>query len=478
MRGFGDQNATAVVPVMGAAMRSGGWRDFVDDYRHTGMKFVSGDAMPNQLEALDRGYAHGLVGQLPYEMGYQAIDILNNLIDGEPESEYPEIIGTNVLTHILVPLVLPPLNVDHNLIGNLHVVGYILCGIVSLCSAFLVVWILRHRKLSVVKAAQPGFLLMIILGVFLMGAAMIPLSFDDNGNPQDLSENDGSVICMAIPWTACLGFVTTFSALFAKTRRVNKIFHSAENFRRITVSQREVLIPFLVLFTLNVALLSLWTIIDPLTYVREDLAGTDGWNRVIATYGSCQSENVLPFLLPLAVVNIGILVFANWEAYEARNIMTEFSEAKYIAMAMASLLQATLSGVPILFVVRESPQAYYLVLVFMVFIVCIAVLLLIFVPKVIMAEEFSRQTPRQQTQTMRASIERSTGRGLRRGYGNSSDIDSGYDDSAAFYSTDEGALQEVRETVSEVYKRTASNHDRTTNNLEKVPEEGAPDNSA
>ena len=461
MNGFAQQNATAVVPVMGAAMRSGGWKEFVDKHRDSGMKFVSGDAMANQLEFLDRGFAHGLVGQLPYEMGFLALEILNGLI--EEENVYPDIIGTNVLTHILVPLVLPELVVDHNLIGNLHIVGYILCGIVTCVAAFFLVWILRSRKLRVIQAAQPGFLLMVIVGVFFMGLSMIPLSFDDNGSPESISDRDGSMICMTVPWSACLGFVTCFSALYAKTRRVNKIFHSKEHFRRVTVTQREVMVPFLVLFLVNVILLTLWTVYDPLTYVRTELPGMDGWNRIIATYGSCQSDNVLPFLLPIAAVNIGILVFANWEAYEARDIMTEFSESKYIAMAMASLLQASLTGIPILFVVRESPEAFYLVLVFIIFVVCISLLLLIFVPKVILAEEFSRQTPAQQNRAIRESIINSTGPRPRCSRHESGEFDSGYE-SGALNSRDEGSV-DLRESAVESDKAPP------LGGLEKVEEE-------
>jgi ABC-type sugar transport system substrate-binding protein len=77
-------------------MRSGLWKDFVDENRHLNITLVSGDAMPNQLEFLSRGYAQGLVGQLPYQMGFMAMKTLYDLAEGGLVSE--EIIGTNVLT--------------------------------------------------------------------------------------------------------------------------------------------------------------------------------------------------------------------------------------------------------------------------------------------------------------------------------------------------------------------------------------------
>lgn len=74
---------------------------------------------------------------------------------------------------------------------------------------------------------------------------------------------------------------------------------------------------------------------------------------------------------------------------------------------MASLLQAMISGIPILFVVREQPQAYYLVLCFMIFVICAVVLLVIFVPKMVLVEKFSNESPAEQKKRIMSSIRQS-----------------------------------------------------------------------
>ena len=81
------------------------------------------------------------------------------------------------------------------------------------------------------------------------------------------------------------------------------------------------------------------------------------------------------------MINLGVLIIANWQAYKSRKIRSEFSESKYIMLCMISLLEALLIGIPILFVVRDSPQAYYMTISFMVFVICMGDLLLIFIPK-------------------------------------------------------------------------------------------------
>lgn len=406
---FAKQNVTAITPVLGGAMRSGMWKDFVDQNRNLNITLVSGDAMPNQLEFLSRGYVQGLVGQLPYQMGFMAMKTLYDLAEGGVSEE---IIGTNVLSHLEIPLVLPELRVDNNLIGNLHVVGFILFGLIACGALGFGVWTYRSRNVRVVRVAQPMFLIMVALGVFVMASSIIPLSFDDGGFPGSQTDRDSALICMSVPWLGFCGFTITFSALFSKTMRINRIFHSKVPFGRVKVTVRDVMGPFVVLLSANIVVLICWTVIDPLVYVRDAYPGTDGWNRIISTYGSCQSNHVARYLIPLACVNLSVLVIANWQAYVSRAIESEFAESKYIAMTIASLLQASLSGVPILFVVRDNPQAFYLVITFMVFAICMAVLLLIFVPKVVMTEAFTRRNEQEQRQLILRSIRLSSGHSL------------------------------------------------------------------
>jgi ABC-type sugar transport system substrate-binding protein len=397
-----DPPPTAIVPVMGAPMRSCCWKDFVNEHRDKNITLVSGDAMANQLEFLDRGYVQGLVGQLPYEMGMLSVETLLKLI--QKEDIEGDVIGTNVLSHLLIPLELPPLEVDNNLIGSLSIVGLCLFALIAAAAIGFSCWVLVYRNLIIVKAAQPSFLIMVAAGVLVLASSLIPLSFDDNGIPFDPSDPEAKLMCMSVPWLASTGFTISFSALFAKTMRVNKIFHSKSRFARVEIQPKDIALPFFGLFTANTLILTLWSVLDPLTYTRQDLPGLDGWDRVIATYGTCQSDNVLHYLLPLAAVNLSLLAAANWQAYEARYIESEFSESKYIAMSMASLLQAMLSGIPILFVVRESPQAFYLVIVFMIFIISSAVLLLIFVPKVVLAQPFIGRSDGSQRRLIQESI--------------------------------------------------------------------------
>lgn len=75
---------------------------------------------------------------------------------------------------------------------------------------------------------------------------------------------------------------------------------------------------------------------------------------------------------------------------------------------MMSTLQASIMGIPILFVVLENPVPFYLVLTFMVFLICVATLLLIFAPKIVLTQAFMQLAETEQRQVILASIRRSS----------------------------------------------------------------------
>ena len=148
------------------------------------------------------------------------------------------------------------------------------------------------------------------------------------------------------------------------------------------------MLPFVGLLSLNIISLICWTIIAPLKFVRTPVDGTDPWNREIGSYGHCESTSgtaggSIPFLVVIAIINVTALAIANVQAYRSRTVRTEFNESSYIAMANASFLQAILIGIPILFLTRENPQAFFVVVSVVLFILCAATLGFIFIPKVV-----------------------------------------------------------------------------------------------
>jgi gamma-aminobutyric acid type B receptor len=296
------QNTTAIITMYQTPMRFANWTTFIDVHRHRNITYIGTDGSDYQLAYLSQRYVDGLVGQLPYEFGSKSLQVLYDLATkGSLEhTRFP----TNLVAYNLIPLELPPVDVDQNLLGNFKYTGLVCFGVVALSTLACVAWTLHYRACMVVRAAQPFFLMMTAGGVLLMASALVPLSFDDLGDPDSMGTTRSVGICMSIPWLAFTGFTVTFSALFSKTWRVNQFFHSSSAFGRMKVTERDVLAPFAFLLTCNFIVLISWTLIDPLTYERQFEDGTDYWNREIASNGSCSSDHVAAYLAPLALSTV------------------------------------------------------------------------------------------------------------------------------------------------------------------------------
>jgi len=385
-------------------MRDEGYPQFVREHFDKNITYIGTDGADYQLSYLDRRLVDGLVGQLPYEFGTKSVQALYDILaTGGPKGNEGDY-NTNIVAYNLIPVELPELDLDENLLGNLKWVGYTCFGFVAISVMVCCLWTYLSWGKVVVKAAQPFFLYMVAIGVFIMSSSLIPLSQDDGGEEKSESHTWSVGVCMSIPWLAFVGFTMSFSALFSKTWRVNRIFEANAQYTRVRVSPTDVMMPFFLLLGANILILVLWTVLDPLEYIRREHEGTDYWNRVISTYGACRSDNAVAYLVPLAVTNFISVLTACWQAIKARNIESEFAESKYISLAVASLLQGFLTGIPVVLLVRDEPQVYYVMLSSMIFLLSMALLWLIFLPKMLMQRKYDKLSPNEQREMLARSL--------------------------------------------------------------------------
>jgi ABC-type sugar transport system substrate-binding protein len=168
---------SAIIPLGGWPMyHPERWINFVEKYQSK-IAFVSADALPVQIDLLNSGHVNGLAGQASNQIGSKALDVLyNHHLD--PATPLPtDIFVTSIMEFVRVPIVLPPLVVNKNHIGNLMYLGFFLFGVIALTSVAFAAWIWAFREVRVVQVGQPIFLYMVVVGVFVMGSTLIPLSF-------------------------------------------------------------------------------------------------------------------------------------------------------------------------------------------------------------------------------------------------------------------------------------------------------------
>jgi hypothetical protein len=268
-------------------------------------------------------------------------------------------------------------NEQKNYLTKIRPIGLTLMAIIFASSIAAVCWVFYMRSAPVVRSSQPPFLLLISFGCVIMGSSIIAMGIDD----EVASFRGASMACMATPWLVSLGFTVCFAALFSKILRLKTLMRHAANFRRIQVTVWDVLAPFCVMMTLNVAFLLTWTIVDPLYWERVDLGRTgDGLRE---SYGRCTNAGTISPIMAglIGAVNLVALLLANIEAYQTRELSVAFNESKFVGLAIASILQAMLIGLPLLFLADTNTTARYLVRCILVFVVCMSVMVFIFLPK-------------------------------------------------------------------------------------------------
>lgn len=247
-----------------------------------------------------------------------------------------------------------------NQLGMVRVLGYSLSGIAVFTALFFCMWVIKRRKLRIVKTMQPVFLVAVCVGVSIMALSIVPMSIDD----QTASDRGSDMACMAIPWLFSMGFTLSQSALFSKLWRINKLFN-ARQVRRMQVTEKDVIGPFALLFTLNFSFLLVLTLVDPVRFERVPV-GVEEWN----TYGKCSTGGAVgtTMFFLIVAVNLCAVAIACYQAYLARNVSDEFSESKRLGTVMFSWAQMMLVGLPVIFLIdADNPIARYFLVVTLTF---------------------------------------------------------------------------------------------------------------
>eukprot|EP00751_Fragilariopsis_kerguelensis_P017588 CAMPEP_0170834594 /NCGR_PEP_ID=MMETSP0734-20130129/1062_1 /TAXON_ID=186038 /ORGANISM="Fragilariopsis kerguelensis, Strain L26-C5" /LENGTH=380 /DNA_ID=CAMNT_0011201215 /DNA_START=879 /DNA_END=2018 /DNA_ORIENTATION=+ len=279
----------------------------------------------------------------------------------------------------------------------------------------LAIWTMMNRKTRIVRASQPFFLLMICGGTIILASAIIPIAFDPEyvHSPEhevdylvdlkltviDLPEEYALKMkrsCTSTLWLCCIGIAIIFSALFSKAYRINKIMRSSKLCRRIQVRVQDTLIPLGIFLSCNIFILSLLTIMDPIEY-EVSVKHIDKFRRPHETEGSCNydTEDHLHYLVPLLVLNLGMLCFAMYQSWMSRHLSTEFQESEQIFRALICILLVSSVGLPVLFIARNNKNINLFLASALIFVICVSILVQLFMPK--LRYENSRRSLIQKT---------------------------------------------------------------------------------
>lgn len=262
--------------------------------------------------------------------------------------------------------------VNLNLLDQgVRLAGLVLMGLNQLLALSLIAWVWWNRASPVVKAKQVAFLILLAFGTIVTSSTIIPLGADDQ------NASNVSAACQAYQWLNSVGAAFILSALFSKLYRVNQIFH-ADRYQRKVVTVKDVLWPFAILVSLNVLFLTIETAVDPVEWDRVPIDNDEN-----DTIGYCSHDGPVGIAMEALrmVVNFIALIFLCIQAYRARDVSTEFSEARGIAIALFTMLQAVIIVFPTeALLEKEDRDARYMLLVLLEVVTNLSLLFFIFGP--------------------------------------------------------------------------------------------------
>ena len=254
-----------------------------------------------------------------------------------------------------------------------------LSGIICLASFFLIVWTVCQRKNRVMKAFQPFLLIQCAVGLFLSGASIIPLGYDEASYSVEMLDRT----CMIGPWLYVIGFTIFFSSVYCKIGECMKIFQDPNKTKVLFVPPRSVLKFTLRLLLLNGSILIAWTFSDPLKWERSEFESdtfhSDGSTQA---YGTCSGEHLsVGFSVILYLLNISLCFIGILRAFKCRLLVLEYREMEWLTLSLLPFLECWLIGGPVVALTRDRPTVLFTTLALTIAISSIFAGMAIFAPK-------------------------------------------------------------------------------------------------
>jgi hypothetical protein len=138
------------------------------------------------------------------------------------------------------------------------------------------------------------------------------------------------------------------------------------------------------LLFINGIILMLWTITDPLKWVREEVDGglvfEDG---TVETYGVCRGDgrSSLGFALVLYILNLMISMTATLQAFKCRFLVLEYNEMQWLPLSIFPFAEVWFVGGPIVVLVQDDPTLVFVVLTMMIIAGSVTSAMAVFAPK-------------------------------------------------------------------------------------------------
>lgn len=254
---------------------------------------------------------------------------------------------------------------------SFRIAGFFLFGLTVVLVLSSSIWVYLKRNHSVLKAAQPFFLQIIILGCLLVAFPIFTNSWDES---YGWTEDQLAAACTSNPWLITLGTLFMYCSIASKLWRVNSVL----SFRRKVVKIQHVVWPSAFLIFVAIVLLTLWTVLEGFSWVRIEIDEVSG-----ESIGKCQGVNSVAWFTPIFLLVVIPFLLTFYMAYKTNDVDSSYAESLCIYVLLLIQFQMLVVSIPVLTILEmESTDGRYIgqVMIFCIF--AISPILLLVVPKV------------------------------------------------------------------------------------------------
>ncbi|XP_072018246.1 gamma-aminobutyric acid type B receptor subunit 2-like [Amphiura filiformis] len=268
-----------------------------------------------------------------------------------------------------------------------------------LMALFFLAFNFRYREKRFVKMSSPNLNNLIILGSVLVYATIFVGGLDSNL----VSVAVEAQFCQLRVWLLSLGFVLAFGSMFSKTWRVHKIA-AFKTPKRVIIKDQQLFLMVFVLLLIDVCVLAVWHIIDPMEIAKRDLNEIDDPQvpnqRLIPYYEYCSCKHQIYWLAALYSYKALLLIFGAFLAWETRQVtISALNDSKLIGISVYNVIVLCTIGVSVSFVINNDPAILYIFTSCVVLFCTTITLIIVFVPKIISVYKYPDGPPTMTTLT-------------------------------------------------------------------------------
>ncbi|GAB1608878.1 gamma-aminobutyric acid type B receptor subunit 1-like [Argonauta hians] len=196
-------------------------------------------------------------------------------------------------------------------------------------------------------------------------------------------------VCTTRAFLFAAGFSLAFGSMFTKTYRVHQIFTRAHSgvIRSKLLRDKQLLFIIGALLTLDISLISVWIVVDPMHQVKTNLSSQlstiDEDVVYISQLSKCQSNHLEKWMGAMYAYKGLLLIFGVYMAWETRNVkIPALNDSRYIGMNVYNVVIMSTIVVVLSKILSDQPTLSYAIQATFIFLSTTGTLCLMFLPKI------------------------------------------------------------------------------------------------